>query len=262
MRILGAEGLIGGTGQNINEKALDQIDSNYLVDGDCACAKYEGKFWWYVLVDNHGGTENVPSTIRPKVGGNASMRWTLRDTYISAIESDTIYTNNIRPLSGDVINLNDVVTLSGSTFIFEETAEAPFIVYSQIMVNNLNVEYLGGKHWSEYTQTGLIESGDQWISQGVDEVYVPFPNPRYNVTYSLFTELFNIAGLDTSIITYLVTGKTTTGFTVKLSSNTDNSYYRVQWAILGENEEFGEYYLQDVLSDNITDIDNDLLTIT
>lgn len=253
MKLLGADGLTIGDG------AVNKIQSTYVVDGDVCCAKYNDKFYWYILEGGNSTPENLPQIIKPEVG-TESKRWVLKGIYMDELELDTLFVSTITEATTAGIDLNGIATLSGNTFTFNSITEAPFVVNSQVMIDNLNAEYLGGKHWSEYDLENIIKSGSQWISQGVSSIYVPFPEPRFNTTYSLFTELQNVTS-PTSLMNYMVTDKTNLGFTVILSSNTNNPYYILQWAILGENIDAEEYNLQDVLGNNITDKDDIQITV-
>lgn len=187
MRILGADGFVG------NDKAMDNIPSAPLFNGDMCMAKYpsteidgEKKVYFYILDADHGGIEDLPNVVVPR--DNATLttakRWIL-----------------------------------------------------------INV----------YTTFDLLYSGDAFIPIGVSEVSVVFPIPRFNASYSLLTEIYNLADAEPSIIHHIVVEKSTTGFTARLSAGPDTGNYRLQWAILGENVDYESYYLQDVDGFNITD---------
>jgi hypothetical protein len=259
MKILGADGLVDGT------NALNKIPEDYLVHGDCACAKYDDKFYWYVLEDHYGGPQSIPHIIRPEVA-NSGKRWILKDIFLTAIEVENAYINNIYPLSGsDTINFNNTMTLSaglsGGTVVFENTNQ-PFVVYEgATMIENLNAEYWGGMHWTEFDLSNLIWSGDAWIPQGTETIFVVFPAPRFNTTYSLFTELSNVIASQANLFNHMVIQKTTNGFTVQLSSKTDNPYYRLQWAILGENVDAESFNLLDVAGNPIQDVLGNQITV-
>lgn len=256
MKILGADGLIDGT------NAMNKIPEVHVSHGDCCCAKYNDKFYWYILEDGNTAPENIPYVVKPN-NGTANKRWVLKSVFIKELRLDEIFTNSVYQLSaGTPLDLNGVASLSGDNFEFTniDAEGPPFTVNSQVMVENLNVEYLGGKHWSEWELDSNIDSGDEWIPMGADEVSVNFPTQRFNTTYSLITELQNSL-YESSLYNYIVTNKTMFGFTVKLSSKTDNPYYRLQWAILGENIQYAEYDLADTDGNLIADKDGIPLTV-
>ncbi len=249
MRILGADGLTG------NEKALDAISSPYLNNGDMCLAKEpatdegSGKVYFYILKADQGGVENSPNIIVPLDNDTVptDKRWVLTGVYQDEVVTFDIFANTLQQAtSGTALVINDTMSLSGemATFI-NEFPDAPFAVDSQFMVTNLNAEYWGGMHWTEFDIDVLIKSGDQWMSQGVDSVDIVFPAPVFSTTYSLFTELFNDTDPIPSLYQHMVTNKTTSGFTAKLSGETDTAYYRLQWAILGDNSYYEAYNLQD-----------------
>jgi hypothetical protein len=261
MKILGADGLTVGL------NAADKIPASLVSSGDACCAKYSDKFYWYILEES-GAAENLPHVIKldnaTSVGDNSytgSKRWALKNIYLTELEVDDIITSSIYAPSGGTIDLNNVATLSGSQFIFENTTEAPFTVNSTTMVDNLNAEFLNGLPASTFDLANILVSDSVWVSEGIDELYVSFPEPRFNTTYSLFTDMYNEISGDPSLISHMVTSKTNSGFTVKMSAQTDNSFYRLQWAVLGENIQYDSYNLIDQGNDNILTIGSDNITV-
>lgn len=254
MKILGASGL------TVGDDALNKIPEQYLDDGDACVALYDNKFYWYELSEYSGVPENLPTIVEPLYGGS-DKRWLLRNIFLTELEVQTVYTNSVQQLSGGSLDLNGVASLSGDTFTFTNLLEAPFIVNSTTMVDNLNAEYWGGVHFSDFDLNGLIVSGDQFIPQGIDELYVPFPEQRFSVSYTLFTELYNTQTTEPSIINYIVTDKTFYGFTIKLSASTDNPTYRLQWAILGTNDQSYSNNLIDESNNFITDDYGNQITV-
>ena len=246
MKILGAQGL------TIGDKALKKIDGNFLSDGDACCSLDDGKFYWHEFETGNSAPDDSPRVIAPELNGT-NKRWVLRGIYMSILELETLLVSTITQATSAGIDFNGIATLSGNTFTFNNIVDPPFVVNSAVLVENLNAEYLGGKHWTEFSPENILWSGDQWIPNDVDEISVSFPETRYNTSYSLFTELFNIVSASPSIIQHIVTTKTTTGFKIKLSSKTDDSFYRLQWAVLGDNSPIETYNLQTASGNNITD---------
>lgn len=239
MKILGADGLTEGT------NALNKIPSTYLSHGDCCCAKFNDKFYWYELDGSTSTPQNLPTVVTPE-GTTENKRWLLRNIYLTELEVESLITSSIYAPSGGSIDFNNVATLSGDRFVFENLiGTAPFEVVSTTMVDNLNAELLGGYPASYFDISNQVDSGDRWIGPGVDSVDIYFSAPRFNTTYSLFTELINLID-DSTIIQHMVTEKRMDGFTIKLTSETNNEYYRLQWAVLGENVQYSSYKLVDV----------------
>ncbi len=265
MRILGADGLTG------NDKALDNITSSYLKNGDMCLAKYpetngaSGKVYFYILLADQGGAENLPNIVVPRDNATTptDKRWVLTGVYQDEITAFNIYANTLSQASSGVpLVISDTLSFTDGTATFNNTSPTkPFGVDSSIMVDNLNAEYWGGIHWSVFDLDELIKSGDQWISAGVETLAVTFPAPQFDDTYSLFTELHNDTDSNPSFYNIMVTSKTTVGFTVKFSGQMDSAYYRLQWAILGNNSYFELFNLRDVNGDDLADVIGDLFTV-
>lgn len=169
MKILGANGLIGGT-----PESLDNIPSNAVNDGDLALVLNGEEWSFYILDGDNGGAETLPNIIVPDdiiPIGSSPKRWKLigggentanviiqsgsglftniitapgDDLHITSYENGGITINN----AGDLIVENDAyfeedIYVDGQ-IISTNTTQAPMIVSSSIMVVGLNTEFVGG----------------------------------------------------------------------------------------------------------------------
>ena len=79
--------------------------------------------------------------------------------------------------------------------------------------------------------SGVGLSGRQAIANAATDVSVVFTTEQDNVDYTPLVTLVNTVDSNPSMYGYMVTAKSTTGFTVKLSSATDSENYVLDWSI-------------------------------
>lgn len=86
-----------------------------------------------------------------KVTGTLTVEQINTETgYLNINAIDTINSSTINIDTANIHNLHITNSAEADTFISNATNEAPFIVNSKIMVDNLNAEYLGGKKIDQF----------------------------------------------------------------------------------------------------------------
>lgn len=74
-----------------------------------------------------------------------------------------------------------------------------------------------------------IKTGSESLSSGVQSINVTFGEAMANTNYKLTYSLLNTTDANPSSYTSVVTAKTTTGFTIQLSGQTDSANYVLEW---------------------------------
>ena len=92
-------------------------------------------------------------------------------------------------------------------------------------VDSLNYEV----EWSTFYEGGDIQIGNESISNASDTVSVVFDTAFANANYSIMYCIRNTVDTTTAFYGDIMIAKTTTGFTVKLSSAVDSANYELVW---------------------------------
>ena len=159
------------------------------------------------------------------------------------------------------IVLQLIVEFDGDDINFIRQTASPFNVDSNIMVSNLNVEFVGGHRWDELGASSGIITAEESMIMGSTDTNISFAVERFNTTYSLVLDIVNVIDTSPALYNYMITEKTTRGFTVTFSSPIDTPNYKLQYAVLGDNVDYPQYNLLTSLEDQITDIDGNAITV-
>ncbi len=74
-----------------------------------------------------------------------------------------------------------------------------------------------------------IKKGVQLIPIGANSVSVIFASPFSNTNYYTLVTMENIVDLPVSIYSYIITAKSTGGFTVSFSGDMESGNYKLNW---------------------------------
>lgn len=253
MRILGADSF-GGKDTSINA-----IPVNYLVHGDACMVMigaddpmYDSAVYYYEYITNFGGEEDIPRIIVPldnydtniQTGstGDNGARWVLRNIYAEKIMAGSLVTDTISPpVSGSQIFIGDDLTVGdngiivdGQVQINSSIYDPPLIVNSDVMVENLNAEFLGGKTFEGFVKN---DNNQIFIPQDVDvlDVYLskPMTAPPH---YSVMIDICNVVDDNPAIYSFMIINKESDHFTVRFSGIIDSPNYVLHYFVLGDAE--------------------------
>lgn len=263
MRILGADTLKTGI------KALNAIPSAQVFDGDVCLAVYDDGItgdlcYFYILEAAHGGVENLPTVVVPLDNATTPTpkRWILSGVFEAEKHVLDIFANSLSQASaGTPLVINGKMEFDGDDINFIRQTASPFNVDSNIMVSNLNVEFVGGHRWDELGASSGIITAEESMIMGSTDTNISFAVERFNTTYSLVLDIVNVIDTSPALYNYMITEKTTRGFTVTFSSPIDTPNYKLQYAVLGDNVDYPQYNLLTSLEDQITDIDGNAITV-
>lgn len=254
MRILGADSFTGTT------TSIDAIPKSYLRNGDLCMVKAVDKLFWYQYKIGSNLPHSIPHVIIPQDNIDPSVddggRWILFDIFVSHIYADTIQATNIIPSASDThLNINNTLYVSTSGAMINgpleiitdnvpPSIEAPFIINSDKMVENLNSDLLDGYNADDFVQKeyGISSipypspSGSASPSAGPRWMYLSFSKPAKNTNYSVFTTITNTIDPDPSIYATTITEKTTAGFKVSYSGEIDSPNYKLEYLAVGDFE--------------------------
>jgi hypothetical protein len=103
-------------------------------------------------------------------------------------------------------------------------------------LNGFTVQFSSPIDSNNYVLDWIIDEktdtnkGEQSLAQGIDEFTVNFSEPTIDADiYTTGVEIVNVDDTSSSIYSLLVTERTATSFTVKLSSPTDSPNYKASW---------------------------------
>ncbi|MCK5018033.1 MAG: hypothetical protein KAS32_13335 [Candidatus Peribacteraceae bacterium] len=250
MRILGADSFVG------KETSINAIPINMLNNDDICMvhiskddSSYLNAIYYYAFVLDSGAVEDIPNVITPldqfdinlETGEpvDSGSRWLLQNVYVKSLITDELLTNTINPAtSGDISIGNsltvgdDRITIDGQVEIESDLADPPLVVNSDVMVENLNVEYLGGMNTDFYLKN---DNNQLLIPVGIDEldVYMTYPMPDAP-NYNVMVEICNITDADPSIYGYVITGKEEDHFTIRFSGVIDTANYILHYFLIGD----------------------------
>ncbi len=71
--------------------------------------------------------------------------------------------------------------------------------------------------------------GFQVIPAGATSISIGFELPFSNMDYSILVTMENIVDLPASIYSYIITGRSSTGFTVSFSGEMESKNYKLNW---------------------------------
>ena len=244
MRILGADSFVGKT------TSINAIPVNVLKQYDLCIVKiqsgnidYVPAVYFLEYTTNDGNTENIPYVITPTDnldGGDDGGRWKLKDIFVNRLHAGSITTNSILSnIVGVPITIGDTFTVSpsgimvdGQMKIHGDPTKPPMVVNSQVMVDNLNAEFIGGERFSSFLRNYNFSTG---IPNGVREFDVYF---AHNVVsppdYSVFIDICNTTDPNPSIYNYIITKKEQAYFTIRFSGIIDTANYILHYLIAGE----------------------------
>lgn len=156
-------------------------------------------------------------------------------TAIAGSDSATIETRISIPF--DIPQSNTNYSIGYSVI---NTIDAVPSLYSSLITNKttsgFEVTLSGVTDSTNYSIDWTIEDGDnsgqESIPFGATEVSVTFTTPQASDTYSLSTRLVNTIDSTSSIYTYIITEKTTSGFKVLFSGLIDSSNYVLDWFVV------------------------------
>lgn len=251
MRILGADSFVG------RSTSLNAIPRNVLRKHDLCIVKistdsadYAQAIYFMEYMTNDGNPENIPYVVIPMDNLDINVntgavaddggRWKLKNIFMSRLFVEDLVTNNIVPATpgvpiiiGDTLSIGlDGITVDGQVIINNDVTEAPLVVNSSVMVDNLNAEYLHGYSYDKFM---MNQSYDTVIPDGVTEfdVYFPYPimAPEH---YAIMMDICNLVDTDPSIYSYMITKKESDHFTVKFSGIIDSPNYTLHYIIIGE----------------------------
>lgn len=80
-----------------------------------------------------------------------------------------------------------------------------------------------------------LKRGSESIANGTDEVSVTFSQVFDDVGYSIVANIVNSTDSPSSVYSYSVKTKTTTGFTVLLSGVVDSANYVLDWTAVDQS---------------------------
>jgi len=80
----------------------------------------------------------------------------------------------------------------------------------------------------------IYEHGRQSISNGVSQVSVTFTTALSSTNYTVNATLENTTDSPPSIYAFIVSAKTTTGFTITLMGDTDSANYVLDWSVISD----------------------------
>ncbi len=83
---------------------------------------------------------------------------------------------------------------------------------------------IGQGHPSLETKRGF-----QVILEGATSISVCFALPFSNMDYSILVTMENIVDLPASIYSYIITDRSSTGFTVSFSGEMESENYKLNW---------------------------------
>ncbi len=222
MKILGADGLTGKDG------SLDMIPDIYLVDGDMSFTRDGYYTYWHRLSDDSGQVVNHPYIIAPIDTPLSDKRWLLQGIYTSKINTDELMVNTIAS-SGNITITNPVDFVLGASFQSPSPSASPIAVDSDVLVDNLNAEYLSGYRASDFISN---VSGRESIPVNVTSMNINLPSVQSSVDYKIFTEIENTNEMNPSIYSTVISQKNISGFTVSFSGIIDSVHYRLNWFII------------------------------
>ena len=255
MRILGADAFVG------KDTAINAIPVNYLTHGDVCFVKidnsdpaYQSAIYFYEYITNDGNDQNLPFVITPldqfdinlqtttEGDGDDGGRWKLKDIFTNKLLSGEVVTDTISSLtSGGLISIGNDLTVDSNGIIVDGQVninssiyEPPLIVNSDVMVQNLNSQYLGGETFDHFLKN---DNNQLSIPIGTSElvVYMTFPmlNPPH---YSIMIDICNLIDDIPSIYGFTITDKQQDRFTVKFSGEIDSSNYVLHYFMIGDSE--------------------------
>ena len=85
-----------------------------------------------------------------------------------------------------------------------------------------------------YVPSPVYEHGRQSISNGVSQVSVTFSSALSNTNYTINATLENTTDSPPSIYAFIVSAKSTNGFTVTLMGDTDSANYVLDWSVISD----------------------------
>jgi hypothetical protein len=244
MRILGADSFIGKT------TSINAIPVSVLKQYDLCIVKipngnvdYIPAVYFLEYMTNDGNTENIPYIITPidnLDGGDDGGRWKLKNIFVKSIHAGSLTTNSIlSEVPGVPITIGDTFTVSpsgvvvdGQVVIHSDVTKPPLIVNSQVMVDNLNAEFIGGERFSSFVRNYDFNTS---IPNGVREFNVYF---SHNVVsppnYTVLLDICNTTDPNPSIYGHIITRKEQNYFTVRFSGIIDSDNYTLHYFIIGE----------------------------
>lgn len=220
MRVFPADSISG------KESSMDAIPSSYLEDGDFCMTKVNDTIFMYHLNMESGEAIDVPYRVAPKYVWSGEetdpvKRWELCDLSCETIISRSSKTDRLTSLFEPYIMVES--DLYVSRLITDNTE----------MVQNLNVEYLGGVRYDQYVK-GEYPANTLAVPTGVDEMTVNLPRELTNNEYTIVPALTNNIDASPSIYAMLISDQTTTSFKVRFSGLIDSANYRLNYIITGD----------------------------
>lgn len=244
MRILGADSFVGKT------TSINAIPVNVLRQHDLCLVKiptgdvdYIPAIYFLEYVTNDGNAENIPYVVIPLDnldGGDDGGRWKLKDIFMNKLHAGSIVTNSIlSEIPGVPITIGDTFTVSpsgiivdGQVVINSEVTEPPLIVNSQVMVENLNAEFINGEGVDSFIRNYNF---DVAIPNGVTEFDVYFAHTVVTPPhYTVFIDICNTVDPDPSIYSFIIVRKEQDYFTIRFSGIIDSANYTLHYLVIGE----------------------------
>jgi len=244
MRILGADSFVGRT------TSINAIPVSVLKDDDLCVVKIEAgnidyipAIYFLEYITNDGSPENVPYVVIPLDNlddGDDGGRWKLKDIFVSSIHADSIHTNSIIssipgiPITiGDSFSVtSDGVVVDGQVTINSDPLDPPMIVNSDVMVENLNAEFINGEGIKSFIRNYNF---DVTIDNGVTEQDIYF---AHNVVapphYTVLVDICNTVDPNPSIYSHIIVKKEQDYFTIRFSGIIDSANYTIHYLVIGE----------------------------
>ncbi len=131
------------------------------------------------------------------------------DSFIRVKQDETGVEFGYYNISGEYYTPSEIDTISGS-------------LQAEIDAVDDNITALAG----------VDARGVATIASGIDNIYMVFDTPFISADYIISIDLSNTVDDPTSIYLQGIEDKTTDGFTVRLSGNTDSANYNLEWLVV------------------------------
>lgn len=252
MRILGADSFVGRT------TSINAIPRSVLKKHDLCIVKIDNEGVDYVpaiyfmeYITNDGNPENIPYVVVPIDNQDMNViegvttddggRWRLKSIFAQSLTVDTLYTNNISSVAGVPFVLGESLTVTsdgiivdGQVVIEAPIDEPPMIVSSNVMVENLNAEYLNGYEPRHFL---LNKNFEVAIPNGVEYLDVYFTHAVTTPPhYSVMVDICNLVDPDPAIYSFVITKKEYNHFRVRFSGIIDGENYVLHYFVVGDTD--------------------------
>lgn len=209
------------------------------------------------LVDNLGSSDDPPPSIKETItqtDHGLSVQDVVRldgNLYVKAL-ADTDENSEVVGIVCEVIDNNTFVLLiSGYVDTFSGLTEGITYFLSEITEGLLTETepdssvyiskpiFIADSAFSGYffnfrgiTGTGNLKTASEELESGNDEINVTFDEPFADSNYVINITMINTTDSNPSIYSFIVTAKSTTGFTVKFSDTIDSTNYLIDWTAI------------------------------